>query len=330
VVAISSHSNTDARSEPMVKVDGLVKRFGRHTALDGISFTVEPGEIVGFLGPNGAGKTTTMRILTGYLPAGRGVVSVGGHPVVGGSLEVRRRIGYLPESCPLYPELRVNEYLKFRARIKGLHGRRRRARVREVKELCDLTEVGRRLIGHLSKGFRQRIGLADALLHEPDLLILDEPTIGLDPNQIRNIRKLIKDLGERHTVLLSTHILPEVEATCSRVLIIDKGRIVASDTPRNLKERRADKSRVEAEIAGSYQGVMDACRGLEGIREVEADVEGDWIYLHLEAEPGVDLRGDVFTLAARNGWKLRELRMASRSLEDVFEAVTIGEQRSDA
>ena len=319
-------SDSDASSEPMVRVDGLVKRFPGHQALAGISFEVARGEIVGFLGPNGAGKTTTLRILTGYLPPTRGRLFVAGHPVNGSSLEVRRRIGYLPENCPLYPELRVNEYLKFRARIKGLHGRRRRQRVGTVKDQCDLNEVGRRLIGHLSRGFRQRVGLADALLHEPDLLILDEPTIGLDPNQIRKMRELIRALGDRHTVLLSTHILPEVEATCRRVLILDQGRIVASDTPRNLKERRADKTRIEAEISGPAPDVVAACRALAGVRGVEADAAGPWIYLHVEAEPGTDLRGDLFDLAARRGWKLRELRTASRSLEDVFESVTIGER----
>ena len=202
-------------------------------AVDDVSFEVARGEIVGFLGPNGAGKTTTMRILACYLPATGGAVNVAGYDVFRDSIEVRRRIGYLPENVPLYPEMRVDEYLNYRARLKGVPPKKRRKRVDEVKGLCGLKDVGRRIIGQLSKGFRQRVGLAESMVHDPDLLILDEPTIGLDPNQIRQVRELIKGLAPRHTILISTHILPEVEMTCQRVLIIHRGRIVASDTRSN-------------------------------------------------------------------------------------------------
>jgi len=232
----------------MIKVEGLTKKYAGVTAVDGLDFTVEKGEIVSFLGPNGAGKSTTMRILSCYLPATSGRASVSGFDVASQSREVRSRVGYMPENVALYPEMRVQEYLEYRAALKGVRGRRNRQRVNAVKELCSLRDVERKLIGTLSKGYRQRVGLADALLHDPDLLILDEPTIGLDPNQIRQVRQLIKDLGKRHTILLSTHILSEVEMTCSRVLIINKGRIAASDTPEALAGRVRTAGGIRAEI----------------------------------------------------------------------------------
>src|SRR5271170_161113 len=222
--------------DAMIEVTNLTKRYAGHTAVNDISFHVARGEIVGLLGPNGAGKSTTMRILSCFLPATSGTVRVGGLDVFSDSEEVRRRIGYMPENNPLHFEMRVREYLKFRARLKGLGWRRSRERVDTVMEQCGLTDVQKRIIGQLSKGYRQRVGLADALVHEPELIILDEPTIGLDPNQIRSVRQLIKDLGRRHTVLLSSHILPEVEMTCNRVLIMRAGRILAADTPENLQK----------------------------------------------------------------------------------------------
>src|SRR5271169_1866089 len=233
----------------MIEVSNLTKRYASCTAVSDISFSVARGEIVGLLGPNGAGKSTTMRILSCFMPATSGTARVAGFDVFHQSDEVRRRIGYMPENNPLHPEMRVREYLKFRARLKGLGWRRSRERVAIVMEQCGLTDVGRRVIGQLSKGYRQRVGLADALVHEPELIILDEPTIGLDPHQIRAVRQLIKNLGERHTVLISTHILPEAEMTCNRLLIMGEGRIVASGTPDELQNLMAAGSQVVAEIA---------------------------------------------------------------------------------
>ena len=220
----------------MIEVANLTKRYAGQTAIADLSFTVAKGEIVGFLGPNGAGKSTTMRILSCFLPATSGTARVAGFDVFKEADEVRRRIGYMPENNPLHQEMRVREYLKFRARLKGLSRKRSRERVDVVMQQCALTDVSKKIIGHLSKGFKQRVGLADALVHEPELIILDEPTIGLDPNQIRSVRQLIKDLGRKHTVLISTHILPEVEMTCSRVLIMRHGKILAADTPQNLEK----------------------------------------------------------------------------------------------
>src|ERR1041385_452756 len=242
----------------MIEVGNLSKRYAGKTALADISFTVARGEIVGLLGPNGAGKSTTMRILSCYLPATSGTVRVAGLDVFRDSEEVRRRIGYMPENNPLHHEMRVREYLRFRARLKGLGGRRSRDRVDTVMEQCSLTDVSRRIIGQLSKGYRQRVGLADALVHEPELLILDEPTIGLDPHQIRAVRQLIKSLANSHTVLISTHILPEAEMTCNRMLIMYEGRILAADTPENLQRLVSSNSQVLAEIAAP-QAELQAC-----------------------------------------------------------------------
>jgi len=230
-------------------VENLTKRYAGHTAVDGISFTVARGEIVGLLGPNGAGKSTTLRILSGFMPGTSGSVRVAGFDVFHDSREVSRRIGYMPENNPLHLEMRVREYLKFRARLKGLGWKRSRSRVDTVMQQCELTEVGGKIIGQLSKGYRQRVGLADALVHEPELVILDEPTIGLDPHQIRSVRQLIKSLAARHTVLISTHILPEAEVTCNRMLILFQGRILAADTPEDLQRRMSSNSQIIAEIA---------------------------------------------------------------------------------
>src|SRR5437660_8446137 len=233
----------------MIEVSHLTKRYAVVTAVSDISFSVARGEIVGLLGPNGAGKSTTMRILACYLPASSGTVRIAGLDIFRESHEVRRRIGYMPENNPLHYDLRVREYLKFRARLKGLTRKASRQRADIVMEQCGLTEVSRRIIGHLSKGFRQRVGLADALVHEPELIILDEPTIGLDPNQIRAVRQLIKNLARAHTVLISTHILPEAEMTCNRMVIMYEGKILAADTPENLQRLMSGNSQILAEIA---------------------------------------------------------------------------------
>ncbi len=306
----------------MISVKHLTKVYHGHKAVDDVSFEVERGEVVGFLGPNGAGKTTTMRILTGYLAATGGDVKVAGFDVVTESLEVRRRIGYLPESVPLYPDMRVDEYLRFRARIKRLPSRRLRSMVGEVKERCGLQGMGRELIGRLSRGYRQRVGLADALVHDPELLILDEPTLGLDPNQNRQVRDLIGDLANRHTILLCTHILPEVEKTCSRVLIINQGRIVASDTPEQLKLAQATGHRIRVQVKGPASAVENALMTLPHVQSVTVLKDGPWVDARVESAREIDLRSNVFDLVVQEGWLLRELREDNWSLEDVYLNVT--------
>ena len=306
----------------MIKVSHLTRQFPGCVAVDDVSFEVGCGEIVGFLGPNGAGKTTTMRILACYLPATGGSVSVAGYDVFKDSIEVRRRIGYMPENVPLYPEMRVDEYLDYRARLKGVSPRKRRNRVGEVKDLCGLKDVGRRIIGQLSKGFRQRVGLAESMVHDPDLLILDEPTIGLDPNQIRQVRELIKSLASRHTILISTHILPEVEMTCQRVLIIHRGRIVASDTTEQLRNMMMGGARIVAEIRGPQNDILQPLQSLPGAQRVTVSGDGAWGCYTLECAKDADLRADVFGMAVTRGWGLRELRLEKKSLEDIFVSLT--------
>src|SRR5271156_1452557 len=259
----------------MIEVSNLTKRYAGRTAVSDISFSVARGEIVGLLGPNGAGKSTTMRILSSFMPATSGAARVAGFDVFHQSEEVRRRIAFMPENNPLYPEMRVREYLKFRARLKGLGWRRSRERVATVMEQCGLTDVSRRIIGQLSKGYRQRVGLADALVHEPDLIILDEPTIGLDPNQIRSVRELIKNLAEKHTVLISTHILPEAEMMCSRLLIMYDGKILAADTPENLQKLMQGSSQNVAEIDAPAGELRDAWAQMPGVEQFDGSAGGD-------------------------------------------------------
>jgi ABC-2 type transport system ATP-binding protein len=314
----------------MIEVSHLTKRYAGHTAVSDISFAVGRGEIVGLLGSNGAGKSTTMRILSCYLPASAGTVRVAGFDVFTQADEVRRRIGYMPENNPLHPEMRVREYLKFRARLKGLSGKRTRERVDIVLGQCGLTEVTRKIIGQLSKGFRQRVGLADALVHEPELIILDEPTIGLDPKQIRSVRQLIKDLGRNHTVLISTHILPEVEMTCGRVLILHEGRILAADTPENLQKLMSSNSQVIAEIAAP-RSELESC--WERVAEVEyfdlSPAEGEFVRCALTPRDGIDLRPQIFALAREHGWVLRELTRSRHTLEDIYVRVTRPDEESE-
>src|SRR6202453_4463681 len=260
----------------MIEVENLTKTYSGFRAVQGISFHVNKGEIVGFLGPNGAGKSTTMKILAGYLPPTDGKIKIAGYDVVTDSIEVRKRIGYMPENVPLYTDMRVNEFLRFRAELKKVARRKIKDRVEAVRQLCSLKDVENKIIGTLSKGYRQRVGLADALVHDPDLLILDEPTIGLDPNQIRHVRELIKNLGGKRTVLISTHILPEVEIMCSRVIVIHKGKIRASDTAENLlKNHRATGSmRIEAKV-GSDDGA-ELLSKLPGVKDMTAEKDGDY------------------------------------------------------
>jgi ABC-2 type transport system ATP-binding protein len=312
---------------PMIEVVNLTKRYAGHTAVRGISFTVGRGEIVGLLGPNGAGKSTTMRILAGFLPGTAGTVRIAGLDVFRDSRAVRRRIGFMPENNPLYPEMRVREYLKFRARLKGLGFRRSRQRVDVVTEQCGLTDVTKRIIGQLSKGYRQRVGLADALVHEPDLIILDEPTAGLDPHQIRSVRQLIKGLAQQHTVLISTHILPEAEMTCNRMLIMFDGRILAADTPDNLQKLMASNSQVIVEIAAPRGDLEECWSQMPEIEQFNvAAVDGDYQRCALTPREGEDLRPRIHQLVTQRRWTLRELTRSRHSLEDIYVQVTKPEE----
>lgn len=314
----------------MIEVENLTKRYPGRTAVDGISFQIGRGEVVGFLGPNGAGKSTTLRILSSFLPATSGTARVAGFDVFREPDEVRRRIGYMPENNPLHLDMRVREYLKFRARLKGLGWRRSRERVDAVLQQCGLTDVSGRIIGQLSKGYRQRVGLADALVHEPDLIILDEPTIGLDPHQIRSVRALVKELGKRHTVVLSTHILNEVEMTCSRVLILHRGRILAADRTEDLGRRMSLDGQVIAEVEAPPAQLLEAFRDLPEVERVEVQpLDGDYQRLSLVPRNGVDLRPLVSAEIREHGWPLRELTRSRHSLEDIFIHLTRGKVRED-
>ena len=307
----------------MIEVESLTKRYPGRVAVADVSFSVAQGEIVGLLGRNGAGKSTIMRILSCFMPATSGTVRVAGFDVFHQADEVRRRIGYMPENNPLHRDMRVREYLKFRARLKGMSRVRTRERVDTVMEQCALTDVQKRIIGHLSKGYQQRVGLADALVNEPQLIILDEPTIGLDPNQIRSVRQLIKDLRGHHTVLLSTHILPEVDMTCSRVLILDKGRILAHDTPDNLRHSQHANGLVIAEIAAPYAELRATWEAMAEVEDFDmSPAEGEFTRCALTAREGVDLRPQIYLMVNERGWMLRELSRSRQSLEDVFIRVT--------
>ncbi len=308
----------------MIEVENLSKTYSGFRAVQGISFHVDKGEIVGFLGPNGAGKSTTMKVLAGYLPPTDGKVRVAGYDVVTDSIEVRKRIGYMPENVPLYTDMRVNEFLRFRAELKKVPSRKIKDRVESVKELTSLKDVENKIIGTLSKGYRQRVGLADAMVHEPDLLILDEPTIGLDPNQIRAVRDLIKDLGKHHTILLSTHILSEVELTCSRVLVINRGRIEASDTPANLTKLVRGGGAIMLEVKAPGADVVTRMKALPDVDDAEIipPGDGDWSQVKIFAKPGVDIREKVYDIVRKNNWLLRELSRSKATLEEAFIELT--------
>jgi ABC-2 type transport system ATP-binding protein len=310
----------------MIDVKHLTKWYGRVLAVDDISFHINKGMIVGFLGPNGAGKSTTMKVLTGYLPATVGKVTIAGFDVLSQSLEVRQNIGYMPEAVPLYPEMRVQELLMFRAALHDIPPRERKAAVDRVAERCALSKpdnVMRRRVGELSRGYKQRTGLAEALLHNPPVLVLDEPTIGLDPNQIRAMRELIQRLGQDHTIILSSHILAEIEQTCNHIIVIAGGRIVADGSPEDLRQKVLGPSQVLAEIKGAAAAeVVAAVKMLDGVRSVSDSKVGEWTRLVIECDGKNDKRGDVFRLASEKGWQLRELRHTVGSLEDFFVQVT--------
>jgi ABC-2 type transport system ATP-binding protein len=320
----------------MIKVDGLTKRYARTVAVDDISFEVEKGRIIGFLGPNGAGKTTTMRILTCFLPPSKGSVSVAGFDVLKQPLEVKKRIGYLPESPPLYPEMEVVEYLTFVARLKGIPGSQVKGRVAEVLEKCAIGDVGRKLQGKLSKGYRQRVGLAQAIIHNPDVLILDEPTAGLDPKQINETRQLIKNLAGNHTIILSTHILPEVEQTCEEVVIINKGKMVATDTVENLTHRLRGSEAIAVEVEGrdSALDADEVRRRLERMsgvsRVILRTTSQNRCACEVECLQGRSVRADIARTVVEAGWNLTELRAASVSLEEIFLQLTAAEKEDAA
>jgi ABC-2 type transport system ATP-binding protein len=307
----------------MIRVENLTKRYAGFQALNGVSFEVKRGEIVGFLGPNGAGKSTTMRILTGFIPATGGQAEVAGLDVFDHSLAVRRHIGYMPENNPLYVDMRVDEYLKFRAKLKGVARGDRPGRIARALEQTGISDVRGRIIGQLSKGYRQRVGLADALLGDPDLLILDEPTIGLDPVQIRQVRQLIKDLGQRHTILISTHILSEVEMTCSRVIIINRGKVLRSETMANLVHGTGT---IRAEVRGPVAEVRTVLAAVPGVAALEATTGADGLVgLSITPKEGADPREAICNAVAGQRWGLRELSQQRTTLEDIFVQVTRAE-----
>ena len=318
----------------MIQVDRLTKSYGPVTAVHDVSFNVEKGQIVGFLGPNGAGKSTTMKILACFMAASGGSARVAGFDVFTQSLEVRRRIGYLPENSPLYADLPVAAYLDFVAEAKGVSRGVRRSKVADVMDRCFIADVQHRLIGKLSKGYRQRVGLAQALLGDPEVLILDEPTIGLDPRQIAEIRALIKSLGGQHTVILSTHILPEVSMVCDSIIIINRGRVVAKGTQAELVEQVFPAARVEVEVAGPAEAIASSLKSLPGVTSVEAigveavgarDGASRFV---VESPRGRDVRGELVRLVAGRGWELLELHQVGLSLEEVFIRVVAGEEQA--
>ncbi|MFL5733018.1 MAG: ABC transporter ATP-binding protein [Chloroflexia bacterium] len=326
----------------MIEVEHLTKYYGPNAALRDVTFNVEQGEILGFLGPNGAGKTTTMRIITGYLPPSSGTARVAGFDVAEKSLDARRHLGYLPEMVPLYTDLTTYEYLDFRGRLCGLHhGRERKARIYEVMDQLNLGDVSNRLIGQLSRGYRQRVGLAQALIHNPDALILDEPTVGLDPVQITEVRNLIKELGKNHTIILSTHLLPEVSMVCDRVVIINRGRLVALDTPLHLMQSGAQSQTVRVEVAGRPTSILETLRGVPAVEKavvLQQAVTGDGVapegaavsfasesslpegsyQYQVEGKVGSEIRPELAAAVIGAGYELLEMRSVRLSLEDIF------------
>ena len=307
----------------MIEVENLTKRYGPTLAVSDVTFEAQKGEVLGFLGPNGAGKTTTMRVITGYLPPSEGRVRVAGYDVVEEPLEAKRRTGYLPEAPPVYPDMTVTEYLAFVGRIKGIPRRELKSRLAEISERCAVTDVQNRQIGKLSKGYRQRVGLAQALIHNPEVLVLDEPTAGLDPKQIIETRELIKGLAGRHTVILSTHILPEAAKTCQRVVVINAGKIVAVGTPDELTRRLQGFETILLTVEGLAADVKDKLQRVEGVNLVEPRDSADGrVTYEVHAEKGKDVRAELARAVVESHWKLYELKTSGLSLEDIFLKLT--------
>jgi ABC-2 type transport system ATP-binding protein len=311
----------------LISVENISKRYPTKTAIEGMSFNVEKGEILGFLGPNGAGKTTTMRIITGYMPASAGTVRIDGFDVGDNPIECRKRIGYLPENPPLYTEMTVRAYLRFVGKIKGVAKARLANEVDRVMDKVNITDVRERIIAKLSKGYKQRVGIAQALLNDPPVLVLDEPTIGLDPKQIHEVRELIKELAGKHTVILSTHILPEVEQTCHRVIIIDHGKIIAVDTPQNLRTQGQGTSRIFVEVKGPSMEIVSALKALPGVVGVRTESETDGIFrFQVDSDVRQDIRSEMAKAIVTKGWGLQELHSSVMSLEDIFIKLTTAEE----
>ena len=310
----------------MIQATDLTHFYGPQPAIQNVNFGVKRGEILGFLGPNGAGKTTTMRILTGFMPPTQGKVTLGGYDVVEQSLEVRRRVGYLPETVPLYTEMPVSSYLRYMGTLRGMEPKQIKRRIPECIDLCRLGDYSKTIIGKLSKGFRQRVGIAQAIMHEPEVLVLDEPTIGIDPIQVVETRRLIQDLGKQQTVVLSSHILPEVSMICERVLIIHQGRIVAEDTPDNLAQRLEGVDQLEVEVGGPSAEVLPALRRVKGVNEVTHHRQQNRDVYMVKAREGQDLRDEISRAIVSNGWSLLSMQLVGMSLEDIFLRLTTEEE----
>ena len=311
----------------MIEVKDLTKYYANFPAVENLTFEVRKGEILGFLGPNGAGKTTTMRIITGFMPPTSGTATVAGYDVVAKSREARKYIGYLPETVPLYSDMTVEGYLRFMGTLRGMNPRRIKVRIGDVIGSCHLEDYRKTIIGKLSKGFRQRVGVAQAILHEPQVLVLDEPTIGIDPIQVVETRNMIKELGRDHTIIISTHILPEVSMVCKRVLIIHEGQIMAEDSPKNLAERLQGVERVQLEIRGPRPEVSKALRGVRGVIKVSHVEESEERNVYdVEAKRGLDLRSTMSKLVISNGWGLLSIQLVGMSLEEIFLKLTTDEE----
>ena len=311
----------------MIEVRNLSKKFGNIVAVNGVSFTVNKGEVVGLLGPNGAGKTTTMRIVTCYLPATSGTALVGGFDVFENSLEVRKRVGYLPENAPLYLDMPVLDFLQFISAIRGIPKQETKSRIRKMVEVCGLESAINRDIGELSKGFRQRVGLAQSLIHDPEILILDEPTVGLDPTQIIEIRELIKEIGKEKTVILSSHILPEVSATCNRIIIIHKGEIVGSGTPDEMARSSKKSEIIHITIKGPLEAIQRQLNGIPEVKEFKVASSDDGVNsFEIKSELGVDLSERLFFMVVNNRWVLTELKKEIVNLEEIFLKLTTEEE----
>ena len=312
----------------MIEVTDVTKNYGDFPAVTSLTFSVEQGEILGFLGPNGAGKSTTMKIITGFMPPTSGSVEVAGFDILNQSLEARRHIGYLPETVPLYTDMTVSDYLSFMGKIRGMNSNRMSSRRSDVIEICSLNEYQSTIIGKLSKGYRQRVGIAQAILHEPDVLVLDEPTIGIDPIQVVETRQLIKSLGQDHTLILSSHILPEVSMICDRVIIIHEGQIVAIDDPVNLGTNLSGVERVEIEVKGPNREIIPVLEGVNGVQEVvRVPVSGGAYHrYHITVELGLDIRTDLAKVILENDWELFKLQSLGMSLEEIFLRLTLEEE----
>ena len=311
---------------PMIQASGLTHYYGPQPAILDVNFNVRKGEVLGFLGPNGAGKTTAMRIITGFMPPTQGQVNLAGFDVVEKSLEVRRRVGYLPETVPLYTEMPVNSYLKYMGTLRGMNPKGIKRRINEVIDLCRLGDYRKTLIGKLSKGFRQRVGIAQSILHEPEVLVMDEPTIGIDPIQVVETRRLIQDLGKEQTVVLSSHILPEVSMICERVLIIHQGKIVAEDTPDNLAQRLQGVDQLQVEVRGPVPEVLSVLRKVKGVTQVTHRTQQNRDIYIVQAQHGQDLRDEISRAIFSNEWSLLSMQMMGMSLEEIFLRLTTEEE----